>query len=249
VQPFDPVDPFGGRNSQTSPLEHEMKRTQHFLAALTLSATCVATPLLAHADEADDWGALTAQWWQWALSIPAASNPVADTSGEYCMVGQRGGVWFLAGTFTGTPTERTCTVPANVPLFFPVINYIYFNTPDCDQGGISYTAKELRAIIAPTIDGASDIAATLDDRPIKGVRRVKSEVFATVLPAFSLFDPSGTICLTPGEIYSPSVDDGYYVRLRALSEGQHRLAFRGTNADGFAINVRYTLNAVKVIGK
>lgn len=227
-----------------------MNKLNPVLAALALSASCAVMPLSAHAGEDDDWGALSAQWWQWALSIPAASNPVADTSGEYCMVGQRGRVWFLAGTFAGTPTKRTCTVPANVPLFFPVINYIFFNTPDCDQDGISYTANELRAMIAPKIDGASGIVARLDNRPIKGVRRVKSEVFPTVLPAYSLFDPSGTSCLTPpGEIYSPSVDDGYYVRLRGLSEGQHRVEFRGTTADGFSIDVVYTLNAVKVIGK
>src|SRR6266404_1942081 len=47
---------------------------------------------------------LTGEWWQWALSIPASQNPLLDTTGDKCMVGQRGPIWFLAGTFTGEPT-------------------------------------------------------------------------------------------------------------------------------------------------
>jgi hypothetical protein len=226
-----------------------MKKLNPVLAALALSASCAAMPLIAHASDDDDWSALSAQWWQWALSIPAASNPVADADGAYCMVGQRGPIWFLAGTSTSTPTVRTCTVPANSPLFFPVINSAFVDTPDCGQEGKSYSVEEMRAILDPILDGASGIEATLDNRPIKSVRRVKSKVFAAVFPANSLWDAPGTSCLVPGRIYSPSVDDGYYVRLRGLSEGQHHLTFRGMNADGFSIDIVYTLNAVKVISK
>jgi hypothetical protein len=202
-----------------------MKKLNPVLAALALSASCAAMPLIAHASDDDDWSALSAQWWQWALSIPAASNPVADADGA------------------------SCTVPANSPLFFPVINSAFVDTPDCGQEGKSYSVEEMRAILDPILDGASGIEATLDNRPIKSVRRVKSKVFAAVFPANSLWDAPGTSCLVPGRIYSPSVDDGYYVRLRGLPEGVHQLAFRGAFADGFSIDVVYTLNAVKVISK
>ena len=40
---------------------------------------------------------LTGEWWQWALSIPTSVNPLLDTTGERCMIGQRGSTWFLAG--------------------------------------------------------------------------------------------------------------------------------------------------------
>src|SRR2546426_11911178 len=54
-------------------------------------------------------------WWQWALSFPAATNPIADLTGADCALGQTGPdafpverpVWFLAGTF-GSPATRTC---------------------------------------------------------------------------------------------------------------------------------------------
>ena len=44
------------------------------------------------------------------VSIPTANNPLTDTTGEDCMVGQRGPVWFLAGTFGGGPTTRSCSI-------------------------------------------------------------------------------------------------------------------------------------------
>jgi hypothetical protein len=38
---------------------------------------------------------LSAEWWQWALSIPTSQNPLVDQTGEKSVVGQRGSVWFL----------------------------------------------------------------------------------------------------------------------------------------------------------
>ncbi len=88
----------------------------------TLGALCLglvyALPAAAHDD-----GALFQQqiaWWQWAVSIPLASNPLADETGQYCGVGQRGGYWYLAGNFGGD-TTRSCTVPKGVKLLVPII--------------------------------------------------------------------------------------------------------------------------------
>jgi hypothetical protein len=47
------------------------------------------------------WGEWSARWVQWALSIPAATNPILDPDGENCELGQSGSVWFLAGTGGG----------------------------------------------------------------------------------------------------------------------------------------------------
>ena len=46
------------------------------------------------------YGEWSNAWWQWAYSIPAPNNPVLDTTGANCDVGQSGQVWFLAGSFT-----------------------------------------------------------------------------------------------------------------------------------------------------
>src|SRR5277367_2912325 len=67
--------------------------------------------------------ALTGEWWQWAASIPAGQNPQSDPNGQFCMIGQRGDIWFLAGVLGGgPPVARACSVPENTALFFPVIN-------------------------------------------------------------------------------------------------------------------------------
>ena len=233
-----------------------MKQLTRLLAALAFVAGCAAMP--AAADDRDhdfdfdfDLRAMSAEWWQWALSIPNATNPLDDSTGANCMVGQRGPTWFLAGNMTGTPGVRTCTVPANSPLFFPVVNTVWVNTPGGPECGNEpvYTVAELRALLDPIVDGATGISVLLNNRPVKDVRRIKSKAFTAVFPPKGPWDPKGeSPCLVPGKLYYPSVDDGYYVRLRGLPEGQHHLSFRGT-LGGTTIDMFYTLTAVKVGGK
>jgi len=57
------------------------------------------------------YGEWSAEWWQWALSIPAANSPISDTTGANCTQRQSGPVFYLAGTAGGSVT-RTCIVPA-----------------------------------------------------------------------------------------------------------------------------------------
>jgi hypothetical protein len=61
--------------------------------------------------ESESFKKLSAECWQWALSIPTSVNPLLDTDGTNAVVGQRGPVWFLAGTFSGGTATRTCSVP------------------------------------------------------------------------------------------------------------------------------------------
>ena len=65
-----------------------------------------------------EWGA---EWWKWIGSIPVAENPLIDPTGANCAEGQRGRVWFLAGTALPGPVTRSCTVPNNRALFFPIV--------------------------------------------------------------------------------------------------------------------------------
>ena len=168
----------------------------------------------------------TAAWWQWALSIPKSRNPLTDKTGENCIVGQRDFVWFLAGTFFGGSATRTCSVPEDRALFFPVTNLSFFNSPNaCGQGNQSFTAAQERALIKPIIDAVKAISVTLDGADVKKtlLRRVQSEVFDVVLPDDNIFVPDFAPC--PGGIYSPTVDDGFYVSLGALSPGKHTIHF------------------------
>ncbi len=67
---------------------------------------------------APDPAELAGRWWVWA-SGPA--KPVEDGTGKRCTRDQPEEVFFLAGTFGGE-ARRTCRVPKDTPLFFPVLN-------------------------------------------------------------------------------------------------------------------------------
>lgn len=157
-------------------------------------------------------------------SIPCTTafcpNPVIDTTGDYGVVGQHGDVWFLAGTFGGTVT-RNVYVPEGTPIFFPVVNTVFFDSPNaCGQDSVSLSVEEGRAAIAPAIDAAINLSATLDGKRVKIVRE-QSVVFALPMPKDNLLEYFGVPCAQG--IYSPAVDDGYYVLLKKLDAGSHTL--------------------------
>jgi hypothetical protein len=196
---------------------------------------------------------LTGQWWQWALSIPADQNPQLDPTGQDCMVGQRGQLWFLAGVFNGGTATRTCSVPEGTTLFFPVINSFNNNTPDCanaGQNGENFDVRKLISLITPSIDAAQNLSVTVDHKPLnkKQIQRVLSLPFPTWFPADNVYgaDACATKMPLPAGIYSPSMDDGYYVLLPPLKVGPpHTLQFHAESGT-FVQDVTYNLTVVPV---
>jgi hypothetical protein len=225
-----------------------------YFAVFAVAVGLIAPLNLAYAESEssrrfESYAELSAEWWQWAVSIPASVNPLV-ANGDNCMVGQHGEVWFLSGLFgSGGTVTRTCSVPQNVPLYFPLINSVQINTPDiCGQTQI-LSVEELRANAAPFIDGASNLSVELDGVPIEHFKRVRSKVFEVALPQDNIFN---ALCGGPGTvpagIYSPSVDDGYYVRLNRLKAGTHTLHIHAENpSQRFTEDVTYTLNVVPLV--
>src|SRR5438477_4906306 len=109
-----------------------------------------AAPVIEVQTYGTTYGELSARWWQWLLSIPAAVNPNLDPSGANCALGQYDDVWFLAGAFGGT-AARTCPVPAGKPIFFPLINTISFKPSG------SETLLDLRQLAAAFIDSVNSL--------------------------------------------------------------------------------------------
>jgi hypothetical protein len=196
--------------------------------------------------------AFTALWWEWVFSIPAPVNPTLDTTGANCMVGQRDFVWFLAGVNGGGSATRTCSVPADKTLFFPVINSSFINTPNCFQGPENLTVKFMRTQVKPFIDVAQNLSVTVDGKDVKKtlLRRVQSDPFVTALPADHIFGPDacGPGVPLPAGIYSPSVDDGYYVALPPLNPGPHTIHFHA-DSGSFTEDIMYNLTIVPVLLK
>lgn len=169
------------------------------------------------------YGEWSNAWWQWAYSIPAPNNPVLDTTGANCGVGQSGQVWFLAGTFTGETITRTCTVPHGKALFFPIFN------SENDNIGVTppLTADQLRAALNAFYDCCVDpstFSAVVDGVAIQQLGNYRAgphnPVFSFTLPVNNVYPGS-----PPAGPYSPVVSDGYYLMLAPLSTGTHTIHF------------------------
>jgi len=218
---------------------------------------CILTISMALAD--NNIERLGAEWQEWALSIPTAVNPQlggdsGNPSMDYatagkCFVGQRGGVWFLAGTFLGGTAVRTCQIPSDKLLFFPVVNSVQINTPGiCGQGG-SISVSDLRSMAAGFINTSSNLSVDLDSKQVHNLERLQSPVFGVALPESNVFDApckSAHLGNVPGGIFSPAIDDGFYVLLGPLTPTQHILHIHAENSSqGFTLDVTYHLNVVQ----
>jgi hypothetical protein len=209
-----------------------------FRAAALAVAASMATAAWADDDGSD---LRDGQWVQWIYSIPASVSPFTDITGQNCMVGQSGSTWYLAPRFGGGTASRTCTIPQGVKLQFAVAGSAYIYAPGfCgDVAGVS--DRDLRAIIAAFTDKVT-VNVTLDGERVKA-KRVRSEVFATALPAENLFGPLCGASPVPAGIYR-TVDDTYYAEIDNLRPGVHTLQMVATNGTTFNQNLVYTLNVV-----
>ena len=228
-----------------------MKNTRDFfaIAAIAIGLTLPIKVVSAQGLPPRQLPELTGEWWQWALSIPASVNPnLVQMGDDTCTVGQRGPIWFLAGVLNGgPPAVRTCSVPEGNSLFFPVINFVNFYSPQCPPL-TGKTVKELRDYIQPFIKGIHDVSVTLDGQDIKKtlLRLVISDPFEIALP------PDNVEEGCPADIYSPAVDAGYYASLPPLSRGAHMLHIHGESDSGpnffghVVEDVTYNLTVVPV---
>ncbi|MFJ8039358.1 signal protein [Kitasatospora sp. NPDC096147] len=156
--------------------------------------------------------ALQSRWWNWAGGTAAIVSPVTDQDGKRCGHRQTPDVWFLAGT-TGGHAERSCTVPAGVPIALPLVN-------------LMGTDEQCRTFMA-TAQGE----AVLDGRALQP-ERVEATTATLFLGANNPFTGkrstgSATLC-------------GLWVQLDPPSPGAHRLTISGSSAD-FSTSVAYAL--------
>jgi hypothetical protein len=193
------------------------------------------------------YGEWSAAWWQYVFSIPHADNPLLDTTGAKCQVGQSGHVFFLVGTILGTTNgvTRSCVVPAGKFLFFPLVNLEDNIAEETASNlvGQPITAARMATLLnclvaggttpfgSPfsTCEGATSLNASIDDQPLRDLFRYRavSPTFSITVPAgpnlegdFGFPNISGTV--------SPVVADGFYLMLAPLSLGVHTIQFGGT---------------------
>jgi hypothetical protein len=190
------------------------------------------------------YGEWTAQWWQWLMSIPSATNPNLDTTGANCGVGQSGPVWFLAGTFGGTYT-RSCTLPAGKALLITPLTQLDGNSVfDCEPSAPELCIiNNLRALAAGSQDNPQALEVTIDGFAMRNLSafRVQSPIFPVTYPAGAVFGiPKGT--------YTLSNSEGYWLLVAPLSPGKHTVHVRGVSSiatGGFVSDVMWSLTVNK----
>lgn len=162
---------------------------------------------------------LSTEWWKWAMSFSAQSeeNPVNDTSGIHCGVGQRGKVWFLAGGYGSSKIQRNCVIPAEKYVFFPIINMVYY--PASENNG--FTCEQAKTHAALNNETALDVFVELDGVPIKDPKRFR----AKTKKCFNMFEHVPK-AFKPYNAY-PSATDGYWILLKPLPIGKHSVKFGG----------------------
>lgn len=178
------------------------------------------------------------RWWQWAKTLPPNANAINDENGEYCGVNQMGDVWFLAGGYGNSLIRRTCTISGAKHLFFPIINMGYWQNLRAEKQASCESVKHGAAL---NNEHLLSISATLNGKIIEnaGSFRIKSK---------ECFDIYGLI----DEKYDapkwyPAATDGYWLMLKPLSPGVHKLKFqaqyfRENGAFGrMAQDIEYTL--------
>ena len=172
-------------------------------------------------------------WWQWILSIPEDRNPNLDETGEFAGEGQRGKVWFLAGSFSsGQGYERTIRIPAGTAIFCGLFTTIWgAGVFDCDPSvpGVECDLEALRGVAADIMDNAPDelLAISIDGVPVQNPR-----AYRAVSPEpFPVYLPDGNFLGLPEGIYEPNVSDSYSLMLAPLSVGEH-IIVDGTPGEG-----------------
>ena len=103
---------------------------------------------------------------------------------------------------------------------------------------------------AAFIDGVTMKSVTVDGQPVANIQRIRSIVFEVALPEDNLFDAGCAPQNVPSGIYSPAVDDGFYVLLRRLQVGPHTVRIMAQNPSQtppFVEDVTYNLNVLPVL--
>ena len=199
------------------------------------------------------YGEWSAEWWSWAIGIPAATNPILDETGAFGDIDQEGPVFFLAGSF-GATVERTLTIPPGKGLFFPIVNSLWWAPDDLETAVFiveeileldadDFTEEELIRFIANFHQDFDELEMTLT---IDGVEQSDLEQYYTDSPAFvvpdtAFFDDLGGIMAED----NLSVSAGRWIMLAPLSAGEHTIHFTVDADDAifgaFSLDVTYNL--------
>jgi hypothetical protein len=207
-----------------------------------------------HGQSYDQWGT---EWWQWVIATPASDGPIGSTSCTES-VQPRDDVWFLAGTRGEGAVTRTCDVPADTCLFFPILNVVWWNWYEVADCMADSDEERLVAAINSNDGREVHLEVTLDGHsvPIDSVRhRASATGFEINGPMDdALLDWTGPVgphmCPDgPAEgTIRHAAHDGWWLFFAPLEPGPHTLHIvgeaRASDGTAFITDATYELNVL-----
>lgn len=173
------------------------------------------------------------EWWQWAVSIPSAVNPILDNSGKACALGQRGNLWFLASN-TGGRTTRLCTLPAGTRVLIPLHNtFCFADGARTAEKCYDDVLRDYAAFTAWSVELDGVPQAVIDQPPVPG-----EYVFDVVVPRNGLAD------YKPG-LYRATAAAGRWALIDVALPGLYTLRVQ-SRSPRFASDVTYHLTVAEV---
>jgi hypothetical protein len=148
-------------------------------------------------------------------SIPKQRSPALDETGKFSHISQNNAnVWFLAGTFGGTAV-RNVQIPYGRSLFFPILTSVFSFKLDPQLK----SEQDLIRSVVQDIDSVEILSLTIDDKIFKDFSpfRIRSEPFEDTI--------DGT--------KTKMVSDGYWIFMKPLQIGIHKIHFMAKNVDFF----------------
>jgi hypothetical protein len=185
--------------------------------------------------------------WQWIYSVPAAQNPMLDTTGVDCAVAQPDGhVWYLppvvdpGGTASFT---RSCTIPPGRALL--MLNSGVLNDFPCpDPNFKPADGQTLYEFLLAGAQGGPN-SLTAQSLLVDGVKL--AHIFDYRETSDDLFSIEGDTslrtvldgCITGSD--QPAVSDAFVIMLRELPAGSHILVYNAADSHGTNVTVTYNL--------
>lgn len=222
------------------------------LAGLSLASGCDDEPVVLQDSPVAEhaYEELAQMWVQWASAAPFTTGPIMDPTGDQCAHDQHGKVWFLAGTWSGS-VERTCTIPADKALFFPLVNrwVLDIDDPIDDEDAMDALVEFAEGYFANNRANTCVLTLRLDGEDMLGdLETLDEELFVQQLDPFVIDvndDNWATQYGLAGGPY-PAVTGGHYALLRPLEPGEHTLELGGATCDAngnptFQVSATYHL--------
>jgi hypothetical protein len=192
----------------------------------------------------------SAKWWQWSLE--QSTNHLELVGRPRIFNEQASRVQFLAGVYLPGPggvtiATRKVSIPAETPLFFPILSSWDDNT-GCPF--TSFTAAELTAAVAGMWSGVTLTSCTIDGVAVPGLSNPATTEYLVQTPPFC-YTTAGTdnvlagffgdTCIDGNTVIYPAVAEGVYLMLSPLKPGKHTINFVGQVGPYLNENLTYEI--------